>query len=218
MRLRNIPGAEEAVKTSPFVIQEPETYKGRWQEAFGSKQPIRIEIGCGKGNFITTMAREHPERNYIAIELFSSVLYRALQKQEEEKLPNLLLIRMDAMLLPEVFAQGAVEGSYLNFSDPWPKERHARRRLTSTFFLRQYEQILTPQGRVEFKTDNRKLFDFSLEQLELAGWKTLFCTTDLHADASMNAGNILTEYEKRFSERGNPICKFIACRGEASGE
>lgn len=168
----------------------------------------------GKGRFIMEMAARHPENNYIGIEMYDSVLLRALQKMEElqEKPANLLFIRMDARTLPEVFEKGEVERIYLNFSDPWPKDRHAKRRLTSRQFLERYDQILAPEGRVEFKTDNRELFEFSLEEAGEAGWKVLASTFDLHHDEELMRGNVMTEYEEKFSSMGNPIHKMIAAR------
>ena len=210
MRLRNIPGADEAVAGSPWVIQEPEKRKGAWREVFGNENPIHIEVGMGKGQFITELARRNPEINYIGIERYTSVLYRALQKREalEEELPNLFYLCVDAKDLPEIFAAGEVGKIYLNFSDPWPKERHARRRLTSREFLARYETILTPGGLVEFKTDNRGLFDFSLEEAKEANWELLVCTFDLHHDKELMVGNIMTEYERKFSNLRNPIHKM----------
>lgn len=212
MRLKNVPGARETIDASAFTIPEPEVWKGRWQELFGRQAPLHIEIGMGKGQFLTALAAEHPDINYIGIEKFSSVLVRAVQKQNELELPNLRLIRMDADSITDVFAPGEVDRIYLNFSDPWPKERHAKRRLTSVEFLRRYENILAKDGHVEFKTDNQPLFEFSLEAAEEAGWKLLAVTRDLHHDTALNKGNIMTEYEERFSAQGNPICKMILCQ------
>lgn len=212
MRLKNVPGARETIDASAFTIPEPEVWKGRWQEVFGRQAPLHIEIGMGKGQFLTALAAEHPDINYIGIEKFSSVLVRAVQKQNELELPNLRLIRMDADSITDVFAPGEVDRIYLNFSDPWPKERHAKRRLTSVEFLRRYENILAKDGHVEFKTDNQPLFEFSLEATEEAGWKLLAVTRDLHHDTALNKGNIMTEYEERFSAQGNPICKMILCQ------
>mgnify|MGYP002580407566 FL=1 len=212
MRLKNVPGARETIDASAFTIPEPEVWKGRWQEVFGRQAPLHIEIGMGKGQFLTALAAEHPDINYIGIEKFSSVLVRAVQKQNELELPNLCLIRMDADSITDVFAPGEVDRIYLNFSDPWPKERHAKRRLTSVEFLRRYENILAKDGHVEFKTDNQPLFEFSLEAAEEAGWKLLAVTRDLHHDTALNKGNIMTEYEERFSAQGNPICKMILCQ------
>ena len=212
MRLRNIPGAREAIVDSKYAVKNPEQQKGHWSELFGNDHPVHIEIGMGKGRFITTMAALHPEINYIGIEKYSSVMLRALQKQEETELPNLYFIRMEAEVITEVFAPGEVSRIYLNFSDPWPKDRHAKRRLPSREFLRRYDVILRKDGRVEFKTDNQELFRFALEETEPAGWKQDAVTFDLHHDAVMNEGNVMTEYEERFSAKGNPICKYIISR------
>ena len=214
MRLRNISGSREVIAESPFVVPEAELFEcpGKWSEIFGNDRPIRIEIGMGKGKFIHTMAKEHPEINYIGIEKYSSVLLRAIQKMEAEELPNLKFIRMDAEDIAKVFAPGEVDRIYLNFSDPWPKDRHAKRRLPSKEFLARYDVILQKEGILEFKTDNRDLFDFAVEELEPAGWKAQVVTYDLHSDAKLMEGNVMTEYEEKFSSMGNPICKYIICR------
>ena len=211
MRLRNIPGSKEVIADSAYVIQDPQKNKGKWKEVFGNAHPVHIEVGMGKGRFIMDMARLHPENNYIGIEMYDSVLLRAVQKREqlEEEIPNLYFVRMDARILPEVFEKGEVGRIYLNFSDPWPKERHAKRRLTSRQFLERYSEILSPQGRVEFKTDNRGLFEFSLEEVKEAGWKLEAYTFDLHHEKEMMEGNVMTEYEEKFSSMGNPIHKMI---------
>ena len=211
MILRNIPGSKEVIADSAYVIQEPQNNKGKWKEVFGNAHPVHIEVGMGKGRFIMDMARLHPENNYIGIEMYDSVLLRAVQKREqlEEEIPNLYFVRMDARILPEVFEKGEVGRIYLNFSDPWPKERHAKRRLTSRQFLERYSEILSPQGRVEFKTDNRGLFEFSLEEVKEAGWKLEAYTFDLHHEKEMMEGNVMTEYEEKFSSMGNPIHKMI---------
>lgn len=212
MRLRNIKGAREAVAKNPLCIQPPENFKGKWKEQFKNENPVHIEIGMGKGQFIISLAKENPNINYIGIERYESVLIRALQKLADEPLPNLKFICMDALLLPDVFSKNEVDRIYLNFSDPWPKERHSKRRLTSKTFLERYQQILSPFGHIEFKTDNRGLFDFSLEEIPSCGWKIDAFTFDLHHDASMNKGNIMTEYEQKFSAMGNPIYKLTASR------
>ena len=212
MRLRNITGCREMIGESEFVVHEPETMEGKWREAFGNDHPVYVEIGMGKGRFLMDMARLYPEINFIGIEKYSSVLLRAVQKLEEEELPNVRLIRMDAEDLENVFAQGELDRIYLNFSDPWPKDRHAKRRLESRQFLARYNQILKKDGTIEFKTDNRALFDFALEEVEAAGWTLNEKTFDLHADARLNEGNVMTEYEERFSAQGNPICKYIISR------
>ncbi len=209
MRLKNVPGAREAIGASPYVVQNPEQYRRTWSSLFGNSHPIYIEIGMGKGKFLTEMAAAHPQCNFLGIEKFSSVLVRAVQKQAELQLPNLFLVRMNAEAVEEIFGPGEVGRIYLNFSDPWPKERHAKRRLTSTTFLNRYRKILAPGGVLEFKTDNQNLFTFSLESVQEAGWELLGSTRDLHR-SEMGEGNVLTEYEARFSQKGNPICKLIA--------
>lgn len=217
MRLRNIPGADEAILNSEYCIKEPESKKGNWQSVFSSTQPLHIEIGMGKGRFIMDMAARNPHINYVGIEMYDSVLLRALQKMEEreteaEALKNLFFMRMDARELPLVFNRGEVDRIYLNFSDPWPKERHAKRRLTSRQFLERYDAVLAEDGTVEFKTDNRDLFDFSVEEVKEAGWKLLACTYDLHHDEELSRGNVMTEYEEKFSSMGNPIHKLVTAR------
>lgn len=210
MRLRNIKGAAEAVSISPYCIQEPEKFKGNWHTLFQNESPIHIEIGMGKGQFITTLAKRNPYNNYIGIERYESVLIRAVQKMDQEPLDNLKFICMDALMISDIFDKNEVGRIYLNFSDPWPKDRHAKRRLTSKTFLERYHQILTPNGIIEFKTDNRGLFDFSMKEIPDAGWNIDSFTFDLHQDASMNQENIMTEYEEKFSALGNPIFKLTA--------
>ena len=217
MRLRNIPGAKDAIEESIYVVQEPQAYKGQWENVFKQARPLHIEVGMGKGRFLMDMARLHPEINYVGIEMYDSVLLRAIQKREAlaeegQQLPNLMFMRMDARLLPEVFEKEEVEKIYLNFSDPWPKARHASRRLTSREFLARYDKILKKDGVIEFKTDNRDLFDFSLEEVPEAGWKLLAHTFDLHHNEELMKGNVMTEYEEKFSSMGNPICKMIIAR------
>ena len=215
MRLRNIPGADDVIANHPIAIKNEKEQKGKWQELFGNDKPIYIEIGMGKGQFLLTLAKQNPDINYVGIEKYSSVLLRALEKFDTEEfceLKNIRFICMNAFELPDVFEYGEVAKIYLNFSDPWPKARHADRRLTSTKFFAQYDKVLAKDGVVEFKTDNRLLFEFSLEQVEEAGWKLLAHTFDLHHDASMNVGNVMTEYEEKFSSMGNPIHKLIATR------
>ena len=211
MRLRNVRGAREALQESDFTVNEPTEYRGKWLELFENNNPLHIEIGTGKGRFLMTLAEQNPDINYVGIEKFSSVLIRAIEKQRELALPNLYFIRMDAENIEEVFAEGEVDRIYLNFSDPWPKDRHAKRRLTSKQFFARYDKILDKNGRVEFKTDNRDLFDFSVESVKEAGWNLSAVTYDLH-NSDMNEGNIMTEYEIKFSEMGNPIHKVIANR------
>lgn len=212
MRLRNVTGSREVIAESRFVVHEPATQKGRWSEVFGNEHPIHIEIGMGKGRFMMDLAAANPDINYIGIEKYSTVLLRAVQKMEVQELANLRLVRMEAEEICEVFDKGEVARIYLNFSDPWPKDRHAKRRLPSRQFLARYHEILAEDGRIEFKTDNVDLFDFALEEVASAGWKIEAVTRDLHHDERMLAGNVMTEYEEKFSSKGNPIYKYIICR------
>ena len=165
----------------------------------------------GKGKFITELAKQHPEINYIGVEKYSSVLVRALEKRDALALENLIFVRMDAESVDEFFADGEIDKIYLNFSDPWPKDRHAKRRLTSISHLARYDKVLTENGDLEFKTDNRPLFDFSLEQLEEAGWIKDEVNFDLHKNGPAE-NNVMTEYEEKFYQLGNPICKLRAHR------
>ena len=220
MRLRNIPRAEGVLKECSQVIETPEEFRGHWaSDVFQNDYPVHIEIGMGKGRFLMALAQKNPQINYIGIERYTSVLLRAVEKlniyieENESTLPNIRFICMDAQDIANVFAENEVDRIYLNFSDPWPKARHARRRLTSAEFFARYDKILIPDGTVEFKTDNRDLFDFSTEQLETSDiWKMTACTYDLHHDPAMNEGNVMTEYEEKFSSMKHPINKLIAAR------
>ncbi len=211
MRLRNIRGSREAVAANEYVVQEPEKQKGKWKTLFGNTAPIHIEVGMGKGRFLMELAARNPQINYIGIEKYSSVLLRALEKRQETELSNLYFIRFDAEYITEIFDTEEVDRIYLNFSDPWPKDRHAKRRLTSKEFLGKYDKILKRDGEVMFKTDNRPLFDFSLEEAKLAGWELKEVTYDLH-HSEYAESNIMTEYEERFSAEGNPIHRLVSYR------
>ncbi|MBR5179704.1 MAG: tRNA (guanosine(46)-N7)-methyltransferase TrmB [Lachnospiraceae bacterium] len=211
MRLRHNPKADIAVENSEYVEQAPKSRKGHWNELFGNDNPIHIEIGMGKGQFLMTLASQNPGINYVGIERVPTVLYKALKKQEELKLPNLKLMAFNADEINTVFEKDEVERIYLNFSDPWPKDRHALRRLTSPRFLKLYDEFLSKDGFIEFKTDNRSLFDYSLEAAVETGWKTRDVTYDLH-NSEYAEGNIMTEYEVRFSSMGVAINKVIIYR------
>lgn len=213
MRLRKIKGAEEAVANSEFCVQNPPIHKNNWRQYMDSPSAaLHIEIGMGKGTFLMQMAELHPHIVYLGIELFPSVLFRAIQKMEENPLPNLRFLCVNADTLTEIFGEGEVDRIYLNFSDPWPKAKHAKRRLTSAAFLERYDHILSESGCIEFKTDNRGLFDFSLEEIENSKWKLVASTYDLHHDPVLSEGNIMTEYEHKFSALNHPICKMIINR------
>ena len=211
MRLRHIPGSEEEIAGSPYVVQNPSEKKGNWKEVFGNENPIEIEVGMGKGRFIMELASLHPDINYVGIERYPSVLLRGLQKREGLELDNIYFMCVDAINLGDIFEKGEVQKIYLNFSDPWPKDRHAKRRLTSEEFMAVYDTILGPEGVVEFKTDNKGLFEYSLESIPRAGWKIKEHTFDLH-HSEMGEGNVMTEYEEKFSSKGNPIYKLVAGR------
>ena len=211
MRLRNIPGARETIAESRWIVHDPASLKGKWRERFENDHPLHLEIGTGKGRFINQLAQQNPDINYVGIEKYSSVLVRALERAHEQEAENVFFLRMEAEDLTEIFGENEVSRIYLNFSDPWPKDRHAKRRLTSRQFWARYDQILVPDGRVIFKTDNRMLFDFSLEEVTAAGWELENVTFDLH-NSEFLEGNIMTEYEKRFVRLGKPICRLVAKR------
>ena len=212
MRLKNVKGANEIIVKGKYYVADPYMYKGSWNKYFNNDNPIYIEIGMGKGTFIIENAKRYKNINFIGIEKYDSVIVRAIQKSDELELNNLKIVRIDARKLEEVFLN-EVDLIYLNFSDPWPKDRHSKRRLTSSTFLNRYNSILAPEGHIEFKTDNRDLFDFSVEEINNHPlWKLDAVTYDLHNDSSMNEGNIMTEYEEKFSSLGNPIFKLIASR------
>lgn len=216
MRLRNVRGSQERIEQNPYTIQADgangSDYKGLWKKnIFKNNNPVHIEIGMGKGQFITTLASMNPDINYIGIEKYSSVLIRALDKRETLETDNLMFLRMDAEDINDFFAPDEIDRIYLNFSDPWPKDRHAKRRLTSRQFLERYDKILINDGYVQFKTDNRPLFDFSLEEVKEAGWILDEYTFDLHKNGPA-PNNVMTEYEEKFYNLGNPICKLIAHR------
>ncbi|RUS58375.1 tRNA (guanine-N7)-methyltransferase [Kurthia sp. 3B1D] len=210
MRLRNKPWAEDYLNEHPdLVVSNPEDYKGRWNELFGNDNPLHIEVGTGKGQFITGMAKANPNINYIGIELFDSVIVIAAKKAVEAGQPeNLRLLNVNGSKLEEYFAKGDVSQVYLNFSDPWPKTRHAKRRLTHANFLSLYEKVLIDNGEIHFKTDNRGLFEFSLMSLTDYGMKLKLVSLDLHNDDVED--NIMTEYEEKFSSKGQPIYRLEA--------
>ncbi|WP_394235601.1 tRNA (guanosine(46)-N7)-methyltransferase TrmB [Niallia oryzisoli] len=204
MRLRHKPWAKEKIEQYPqYVVSDPEGLKGKWSTVYEKNQPLHIEIGTGKGRFITEMAKANPSVNYLGIELQESVIVSALDRLIEAEVPNVKLLNANAVDLPQYFEKGEVSRVYLNFSDPWPKTRHAKRRLTYKTFLKIYEEILPEQGEIHFKTDNQGLFEYSLMSFSEYGMLLKFVSLDLHN--SLFEGNIMTEYEEKFSERGNRI-------------
>ena len=209
MRVRKRKGAEEHLANHPqYVILEPEAAKGKWRELFGNDNPIHIEVGSGKGAFITGMAQQNPNINYIGIDIQLSVLSYALDKVLASGAENVKLLRVDGSSLTNYFEDGEVDMMYLNFSDPWPKSRHEKRRLTYKTFLDTYKQILPENGEIHFKTDNRGLFEYSLASFSQYGMVINKVWLDLHA--SDYEGNVMTEYERKFSEKGQVIYRVEA--------
>ena len=208
MRLRNVKNKDNIMATGRYYIDNPMDYKGIWNNVFSNNNPIYIEIGMGKGDFIVENAKNNPDINYIGIEKYDSVIVRTIQKSNELELDNLKLIRLDAIFLDKVFDK-EVDLIYLNFSDPWPKDRHEKRRLTSYNFLSIYDKIFKDRARIEMKTDNIDLFNYSLGSLENYGYDICYVTNDLHKE---NVYNVMTEYEKKFSSLGVKINKFIAIK------
>ena len=209
MRLRNVPNAFEKLAASDNYIRDPQSYKGHWHEYFGNINPVHTEIGSGKGRFITDLAQQNPDINYIALEKYPSVLLKLIRKIPENGLKNLAVISLDAEKLEEVFENGEIEKLYLNFSDPWPKKKHIKRRLTSPNFLELYKRILTKGSVMEFKTDNRGLFDYSVNEIRKSGFMITKITYDLYS-SDLLGGNTATEYEEKFHQLGTPINKLIA--------
>jgi len=205
MRLKCVKGAKEKVESSPYLILNPLEYKGNYQKLFNNTNPIYIEIGMGKGNFIIENAKKYPDINFIGIEKYDSVIVRAIEKLEQLELPNLKLIRIDANNIVDVFDK-EIDLIYLNFSDPWPKARHEKRRLSSHEFLKKYDLILKNKKNIIMKTDNRKLFEFSIMSYTSYGYSINEISLDLYKDDISN--NIPTEYEMKFNELGFPIYKI----------
>lgn len=209
MRVRNKPWAKDYVaEHTERLVEEPEPLKGKWQSRFPKDQPLYVEIGTGKGQFIVEMAKAHPDRNFIGIEIQFSVIAAALKKVVASELTNIQLVHTDGEAVNTFFAAGEIAGLYLNFSDPWPKSRHAKRRLTSPVFLAHYADVLQPEGSIQFKTDNRGLFEYSLGSLNNFGLVFDGVWLDLHA-ATDDVEDIQTEYEQKFSAKG-PIYQVIA--------
>lgn len=224
MRIRHIKNAEEIVDSHPLVINEPAQFKGCWRkEVFGNSNPVYLEIGTGMGTFIRESAAANPDINYVGLEMNSTVLLKSIRRYEnkvrtEENIPetddapilrNLRFVRCDARLVCDFFEKGEIDKIYLNFSDPWPKDKNANKRLTSPMFLARYKDILKEGACVEFKTDNRGLFDYSVETAKSEGWEFRVLTYDLHGDPALSEGNIMTEYESKFSAKGNLINKMV---------
>lgn len=216
MRLRNVPHAKRIIARHPDKIvslagDEDIVLNDRFPE----EKPLEMEIGAGKGRFIHTLAKANPSCNHLAVEKFDNVIIRALERVVEDPLLNLLLVRADAENLKNFLRPRSVKRIYLNFSDPWPKKRHEKRRLTHPDFLAMYKEILKPGGRIEFKTDNRKFFEYSLKTMNRAGMRFLFLSLDLHSEERLD--NIMTEFEERYGKDG-PIYIITASFEEDHNE
>lgn len=212
MRLRRKPWIEDAIKeyTKIVCLEDLSAHRGQWQQAFDQPAPLHVELGTGKGRFVTQMADVHQETNFIGIEVQLGVIYYAAQKAAALKLSNIRLLLFDISGLQDIFQPAEVDRFYLNFCDPWPKARHVKRRLTYRTFLAQYAALLKPGGQIHFKTDNRDLFDFSLEEMNACHWTLSEVSYDLHH--SEYTDNIMTEYEEKFSTRGQPIFRCVATK------
>ena len=217
MRLRHIKGCEDFITDAKECIREDKAIalNGKIQNIFDIRRPLQIEIGMGKGQFIRNMAIKHPDINFIGIERYESVLMKAVQRKRnleaDKTIDNLKFLCADARKLAEIFEVGEADKIFLNFSDPWPKDRHADRRLTSPYFLDIYDRILKSDGVIEFKTDNVGLFEYSLKVIKDSKWRLDFCSFDFHSEKESEE-NIMTEYEEKFAGQGNKICKMIISR------
>lgn len=210
MRLKNVKGANEIIVKGTYYVDNPYQYKGNWNKYFSNDNPIYVEIGMGKGDFIIENALRYKNINFIGIEKYDSVIVRAIQKSNELELDNLKIIRVDANKLEDIFDK-EIDTIYLNFSDPWPKDRHSKRRLTSPIFLNIYSKIFKDRNRIVMKTDNINLFNYSLESLSNYGYEIIYKTNKLDC---LNEDNIMTEYEKRFYNLGVNINKLEAIKKE----
>lgn len=205
MRVRKNPKAREALREHPAVLEQNEIQDQQWRTFFTHPhQPLYVELGTGKGQFITTAAKRYPEINWIGIERIAEPLYQALKKGFSKDHQNLLYFWADIDHLDQFFIPGEIDRFYLHFSDPWPKKRHQKRRLTHRRFLEKYKQLLSPRGELIFKTDSQPFFAFSLEELTETGWQVRTIYEDLH-NSPLAIENIPTEYEEKFSAQGNPI-------------
>lgn len=217
MRLRHIKGCDDFITDAKECIREDKAIalKGKIQNIFDIRRPLQIEIGMGKGQFIRYMAIKHPDINFIGVERYESVLMKAVQRKRnleaDKTIDNLRFLCADARKLAEIFEVGEADKIFLNFSDPWPKDRHADRRLTSPYFLDIYDRILKSDGVIEFKTDNVGLFEYSLKVIKDSKWRLDFCSFDFHSEKESEE-NIMTEYEEKFAGQGNKICKMIISR------
>lgn len=209
MRVRKKPGAyEELLTYDQYFIETPDLYKGKWQSVFGNDHPIYAEFGGGKGGFIIEMADRNPHINFIMVDLITEVMLKAVEKASEKKRPNLKMIKINLAFLDQFFDKDELDRIYLNFSDPWPKKKHYKRRLTYRAFLERYKTVLKDDGWIHFKTDNRTLFEFSLNEFAAIDMKMQAISLDLHSEE--RPWNVMTEYEQKFSKKGMPIFRVEA--------
>ncbi len=207
LRLKNVKNKDEIITRTNYIIFNPFDYYGKWNSVFNNKNKIEVEIGMGKGDFIIQMAKQNKDVNYVGIEMYDSVIVRAVQKLEEEKLDNLKLIKIDANKIDKIFNK-EIDKIYLNFSDPWPKKRHEKRRLTSSFFLKKYDNLFKNEKKIIQKTDNINLFAYSIESLSTYGYTLKNVTLDLYNN--MIEGNVASEYERKFHDKNVKICRLEA--------
>lgn len=222
MRLRGRKGIRENIESQPeLVVLSPQDYKGKWLSFFGNDNPIHVELGMGKGKFISEMSRNNPQYNYIGVDMYDELMRKASDKArtahgiEEGKLPNLALALFNIEKLEDVFAPDELSRVYLNFSDPWPKKKHARRRLTHANFVNKYKNVLNAEGEIHFKTDSRSLFEFSLNSFADMGLRMRNISLDLHAE-ERREDLVLTEYETKFADRGMPIYRLEVLIGQSA--
>ncbi|SDO13550.1 tRNA (guanosine(46)-N7)-methyltransferase TrmB [Alkalicoccus daliensis] len=209
MRLRNKPWAKDFIKEHHQIVEaDPKSWKGKWSERFGNDNPIFVEVGSGKGRFVNEMARLYPKVNVIGIELYESVIVTGVEQAVEEPKPNLIFLQQNVNELQDFFAADELDRLYINFTDPWPKNRHAKRRLTHEGFLEKYEEVLKENAEIHFKTDNQGLFEYSLESMTHYGCSLQNVSLDLHNSGKKD--NIMTEYEEKFSKKGMRIYRLEA--------
>lgn len=209
MRLRYKPWASDYInENKKYVKLAEDAPAGRWRKEFGNDRPLHVEVGTGKGKFLNDMSLANPDISYVGVEVYDSVLVTGVQRAVEEEPDNLCFINGDVFFLEDMFAENEVDKLYINFTDPWPKKRHEKRRLTYSIFLELYKKVLKPDGIIQFKTDNQGLFEYSLESMSQFGMKLETVRLDLHHSEEAE-GNIMTEYEAKFSEKGQPI--YMVC-------